>query len=55
MAIQNSRKDLKTMNNVKQNMTSEQALAEDLDKKLKIRTGIKAGTVPTDQISMNFS
>ena len=54
MVIQNSRKDLKTMNNEKQNMTREQALP-DTDKKLKVRTGVKAGAEPMESISMNFS
>ena len=43
------------MKNENLDMTREQALPEDADKKLKIRTGIKAGVVPMESISMNFS
>jgi len=53
--FKNSRKDLKTMNNENLNMTREQGLPEDADKKLKVRTGVKAGAEPMESISMNFS
>ena len=55
MAIQNSRKDLKTMNNENLHMTREQGLPEDADKKLKVRTGVKAGAEPMESLSLNFT